>query len=170
MSRSKLLAVVLVVVAMIGAPVAQALSFEAVALGLVALPGVVAAALVLDVRTRGRVSARATAAWQRSADKRLGELEQALERLPQGAQVSGPDDLNRAVQVITERIQAAEQTLERPPVRAGIPTHDDLIGTVRVIQAQYEGRLDRAQSSLDEAVRALRDQLAQASPGRDEQG
>jgi len=34
-------------------------------------------------------------------------------------------------------------------------THEDLLGTIRLLQAQYVGRLDRAQDSLDAATAAL---------------
>lgn len=34
-------------------------------------------------------------------------------------------------------------------------TNDDLMGTIRLLQAQYVGRLDRAQTSLEEATDAL---------------
>lgn len=49
--------------------------------------------------------------------------------------------------------------LQRPPARADGLTHEDLLGAIRVIQAQHEGRLERAQGSLDEAVRTLRANL-----------
>src|SRR5690625_3228639 len=146
------------------------LSLEPVALALVALPGAVAAVLLLDIRTRLRVRTRRAASWQRGVDERLSSLEGAVRRLPVHPEVAVPGDVERAVDAITERIQAAENALERPPVRAGAATHEDLIGTVRVIQAQYEGRLDRAQASLDEAVRALRAELEESATGRGEVG
>lgn len=49
--------------------------------------------------------------------------------------------------------------LQRPPARADALTHEDLLGAIRLIQDQHEGRLERAQSSLDEAVRTLRAHL-----------
>lgn len=166
MSKSKLLAVGLVAVAVIGVPAASALSLDALALALVALPGAVAAALLLDVRTRLRTRNRRAEAWQRATDRRIDALEQSLARLPTRGQVSTPKDVSSAAGQVTSRLTevqdqltATTQRLENPPARAGVPTHEDLLGTVRVLQAQYEGRLDRAQSSLDEAVRALREQL-----------
>lgn len=159
MSKSKLLSVALVAVAVIGAPLASALSFDHVALGLVALPGAVAAALLLDVRTRVRTRHRRAEAMNRALDRRLDEIEAALGRLPSRDQVATPSHVRSAAarveaQVATSASQTV-QALERPPARTGVPTHEDLIGTVRLIQAQYEGRLDRAQRSLDDAVRAL---------------
>lgn len=150
----------LLVVAVIGAPLASSLSFDAVALGIVALPGAIAAALLLDVRTRIRVRHRRDEAMHRALERRFEELERALDELPRRGQVATAQDVRRAAaKVEAEVTSSASRTveaLERPPARAGVPTHEDLIGTVRVIQAQYEGRLDRAQRSLDEAVRALR--------------
>lgn len=172
MSKSKLLSIALLAVAVIGAPVAVLLSFEAVALGLAALPGAIAAALALDIRTRTRAQARSTAAWQRSTDARLGQLEHGLERVPTRAQVVAAEDVERIVQGledrVVEQIRTTREALERPPVRADVPTHDDVLGTVRVIQARYEGRLDRAQAALDETVAALRAQLKDSPTGRSE--
>lgn len=122
MSKSYLLAMTVVVVAVVGAPVAYALSWPALALALVAVPGAVAAAVALDVRRRLAERTRRAEAWQ-------ADLDRTLERLA--------------------------TAVARPPARADVPSHEDLLGTVRVIQAQYEGRIDRAQASLDEAVRAL---------------
>src|SRR5690625_7863321 len=45
-------------------------------------------------------------------------------------------------------------------------THEDLLGTIRLLQAQYVGRLDRAQDSLDAATAAL----LTASSDRDRAG
>lgn len=125
MSKSSVVVGGLLVVALVGAPVAYALGWHEVVAALVTLPGVVAAVLALDVRTRLRERVRKAEAWQRALEMRVDKV-------------------------------AAKA---RPPARAEAPTYDDLLGTVRVIQAQYTGRLDRAQSSLDEAVQALQAQL-----------
>lgn len=42
-----------------------------------------------------------------------------------------------------------------PARTAPTTTHEDLLGTIRLLQAQYVGRLDRAQDSLDAATAAL---------------
>ncbi|WP_109472743.1 hypothetical protein [Ornithinimicrobium cavernae] len=47
---------------------------------------------------------------------------------------------------------ALPPALEAPPV-----SEVDVVGTVRVLQAQFTGRLDRMQASLDQAVAQLRD-------------
>lgn len=65
---------------------------------------------------------------------------------------------------VTRRLAELPTAEAHRPARADGPTHDDLIGTVKVIQAQYTGRLDRAQRSLDEAVEALRAHLDAMPP------
>ena len=42
-----------------------------------------------------------------------------------------------------------------PASAASTSTEEDLMGTIRLLQAQYVGRLDRAQDSLDLATAAL---------------
>lgn len=50
----------------------------------------------------------------------------------------------------------ARQPAGRPAATPTPPTADfDVIGTVRLLQAQYVGRLDRMQSSLDRALTEL---------------
>lgn len=122
MSKSYLLAVAVLAVAVVGAPVAYALSWPALALALVAVPGALAAVVALDVRRRLAERTRRAEAWQADLDRRLESLATAV---------------------------------ARPPARADVPSYEDLVGTVGVIQARYEGRIDRAQASLDEAVQAL---------------
>lgn len=66
---------------------------------------------------------------------------------------------------LERRVEAMATAQERPPARADVPTREDLVGTVGVLQAQYTGRLDRAQRSLDDAVQALRAHLDATTPG-----
>ncbi|GAA5159936.1 hypothetical protein [Ornithinimicrobium tianjinense] len=60
------------------------------------------------------------------------------------------------------RVRALRATLrteldaQRGAGRAA-PTTDDVVGTVRALQAQYTGRLDRLQDSVDAALRRLED-------------
>ncbi|WP_151523737.1 hypothetical protein [Serinicoccus kebangsaanensis] len=42
-----------------------------------------------------------------------------------------------------------------PRHRAPAPTQDDVLGVVRVMQAQYTGRLDRMQTTLEHALAQL---------------
>lgn len=122
MSKSSLMAVAVAAVAVLGAPVAYLLSWPALAIALVAVPGALAAVIALDVRRRVAEQARRAETWRADLDRRLETLSTAV---------------------------------TRPPARADVPSYEDLVGTVGVIQARYEGRLDRAQASLDEAVQAL---------------
>lgn len=130
-SKSSVAAAGLLVVALIGAPVAYTLGWVEIAIVLLTLPGVVAAVIALDVRSRLRRRVRGAEEWQRAVVRRL------------------------------EQLPTAEA---QPRARADVATYDDLIGTVRVIQAQYTGRLDHAQHSLDEAVRALRAHIDATTP------
>ncbi|GAA1149568.1 hypothetical protein [Ornithinicoccus hortensis] len=45
----------------------------------------------------------------------------------------------------------------------------DIVGAVKVLQAQYVGRMDRLQTSLDEAVALVRDERAATPPRSDQQ-
>lgn len=58
------------------------------------------------------------------------------------------------------RGKAGKPVLEAPPV-----SDVDVIGAVRVLQAQYTGRLDRMQESIDQAVAVVRAEGRAATPG-----
>lgn len=73
------------------------------------------------------------------------------------------------VQLDTWRRTRSLRSFVRDQVRRGVPvtgaqpapvpaptvTHEDVIGAVRLMQAQYTGRLDRLQRSLEEALTQL---------------
>lgn len=126
MSRLFIVAgVVVAALAVVGAPVAYALSWYEFTVLFLALQGAVVVAVALDIQRRVRMHIRRSNRWQGDTDRRINAL---------------------------SRVQ-------QPRARADVATHEDLVGTVRVIQARYEGRLDRAQTSLNEAVRVLRTQV-----------
>lgn len=58
------------------------------------------------------------------------------------------------------RGRAGQPVTEAPPV-----SDIDVIGAVRVLQAQYTGRLDRMQESIDQAVAVVRAEGRAAPPG-----
>lgn len=62
------------------------------------------------------------------------------------------DEIRRGVPAVRggARPMSAGPMTEAPPV-----THEDVLGAVRVMQAQYTGRLDRMQTTLDRALAEL---------------
>lgn len=69
----------------------------------------------------------------------------------------------RQLQKLTKAVRSAERATPAPPppgpgMSVGpVAGEADLIGTIRLLQAQYVGRLDRAQASLEAAVERLPD-------------
>lgn len=57
---------------------------------------------------------------------------------------------------IRQLVPPKEEKTEAPPLLN--PT--DLVGTVQILQAQYVGRLDRMQASLDHAIKTLAERSA----------
>lgn len=57
-----------------------------------------------------------------------------------------------------EMVRSGSRPDRRAPARAEAPpvAEADIVGAVKVLQAQYVGRLDRMQGSLDEAVALVR--------------
>lgn len=75
-------------------------------------------------------------------------------------------DTDRRVRALRGYIRA-EVGSGGPMVEAAPPVTDaDVIGAVRVLQAQYTGRLDRMQTSVDRALAHLRDSQGE-TPGSD---
>lgn len=53
------------------------------------------------------------------------------------------------------RSRYGQRPIAAPAKAAPATTEEDLMGTIRLLQAQYVGRLDRAQDSLELATAAL---------------
>lgn len=53
------------------------------------------------------------------------------------------------------RTRYGQRSVAAPAKAAPAATEEDLMGTIRLLQAQYVGRLDRAQDSLELATTAL---------------
>ena len=53
------------------------------------------------------------------------------------------------------RARYGQRPMAAPAKTAPATTEEDLMGTIRLLQAQYVGRLDRAQDSLELATAAL---------------
>lgn len=58
----------------------------------------------------------------------------------------------------------AQAELPGPTSVAPTAAPEDVVGAVRLLQAQYVGRLDRMQTTLDEALVALRDRDDASTP------
>lgn len=65
---------------------------------------------------------------------------------------------------VRDQVRAAipEGQLEMPtaPTAPVMATPEDVVGAVRILQAQYVGRLDRMQTSLDETMALLQDRTS----------
>lgn len=68
-------------------------------------------------------------------------------------------DSNRQVRRNALRLRRGVRSVSHDPlptVPASPPSQSDQVGLARILQAQYVGRLDRAQSTLDDALAELR--------------
>ncbi|USQ80058.1 hypothetical protein NF556_21140 [Ornithinimicrobium faecis] len=81
-------------------------------------------------------------------------------------------DADRRVRGLRPYIRAEVARGAAVPTSAATPptvSDADITGAVRVLQAQYTGRLDRMQTSVDEALAQLRSQGESAREPRDDQ-
>ena len=106
-----------VILAVVGVPVAYVLDSPGVAMTAAALPGAVAALVVLDLHRRTRDRHRKTVEWEKKVDRRLGALTKFGQHgSPARAATLTQEDLLGAVQVLGARYEArldrAQATLE----------------------------------------------------------
>ena len=64
-------------------------------------------------------------------------------------------DTDRRVRELRSFVKTQVATIDTTGGRAA-PSQEDVVGTVRALQAQYTGRLDRMQESIDQAVAVVR--------------
>lgn len=64
------------------------------------------------------------------------------------------------------RSRYGSRPMAAPASSAPATTEEDLLGTIRLLQAQYVGRLDRAQDSLELATTALLAATQERDPSR----
>lgn len=184
---------VAVIIALVGVPLTYAVSWYEITVLLLVLPGAAAVIISLDIHRRVIKNTRRWNRWQRSVDERIERLCDGIEEMRQSRAelmnrvvsvkkgVAGlnqaTDDIERGVVDLSQHHADLKQDIltelreiRQPKARADVVSPEDLRGTVRLIQAQYEGRLDRAQGSLDDAVRILRMQLGESTPPNADQG
>lgn len=61
-------------------------------------------------------------------------------------------DTDRRVRELRSFVKAQVATIDTTGGRAA-PSQEDVVGTVRALQAQYTGRLDRLQDTLEASIR-----------------
>lgn len=152
-----------VILAVVGAPLTYALDLPLVAILLATVPGAIAACVSIDLHRRARDRHVDQVERQRTADRRLRALQRiSAQRNEQLDTMADRVESHRANDEcwhteVGKRLEVVQKLVKQPPLaRADAVTQQDLLGSLEVLQAGYEGRLDRAQSALEEATRAIR--------------
>lgn len=141
-----------VVLALIGLPIAYGLGQQLVTVLFAVAPSAVAAVVAVDLHRQTRRHLRDELEWKRTADRRLRAIQHSQERFDERRTNADLTQADAVDGILAPRELAQQQSL----ARADAVTHEDLLGAVKVLQAGYEGRLDRAQAVLEAAVHVLK--------------